>query len=135
MGDVVTDASPGRLRSLRRVAGGNFPAPANLTQICRSDQSMRIDRQGDMKLNVSAFALACGIIWGLGLFALTWWIIAFDGSTHEITLIGRIYRGYDISPLGSLVGLVWGFFDALIGGAIFAWLYNRLSRGRSSTDH
>jgi len=88
-----------------------------------------------MKLNVSAFALACGIIWGLGLFALTWWIIAFDGSTHEITLIGRVYRGYDISPLGSLVGLVWGFFDALIGGAIFAWLYNWLSRGRSGTDH
>ena len=88
-----------------------------------------------MKLNVSAFALACGILWGLGLFALTWWIIAFDGSTHEITLIGRVYRGYDISPLGSLVGLVWGFFDALIGGAIFAWLYNRLSRGLSDTGH
>ena len=88
-----------------------------------------------MKLNVSAFALASGIIWGLGLFALTWWIIAFDGSTHEITLIGRVYRGYDISPLGSLVGLVWGFFDALIGGAIFAWLYNWLSRGRSGADH
>jgi hypothetical protein len=82
-----------------------------------------------MKINVSAFALACGIIWGLGLFALTWWIIAFDGSTHEVTLIGRVYRGYNISPLGSLVGLAWGFFDALIGGAIFAWLYNRFSRG------
>ena len=96
---------------------------------------MKIGREGDMKLNVSAFALACGILWGLGLFALTWWIIAFDGSTHELTLIGRVYRGYDISPLGSLVGLVWGFFDALIGGAIFAWLYNRLSRGRSDTGH
>ena len=95
---------------------------------------MKIGREGDMKLNVSAFALACGIIWGLGLFTLTWWIIAFDGSTHEITLIGRVYRGYDISPLGSLVGLVWGFFDALIGGAIFAWLYNWLSRGRRGTD-
>jgi hypothetical protein len=77
-----------------------------------------------MKLNVKAFALTSGIIWSLGLFALTWWIIAFDGVTHEVTLIGRLYRGYDISPLGSLVGLVWGFFDALIGGLIFAWLYN-----------
>ena len=66
-----------------------------------------------MKLNVKAFALTSGIIWSLGLFALTWWIIAFDGVTHEVTLIGRLYRGYDISPLGSLVGLVWGFFDAI----------------------
>ena len=77
-----------------------------------------------MKLNIKAFALACGILWGLGLFFLTWWLIALDGATGEITLIGRLYRGYNISPIGSLFGLVWGFFDALIGGAIFAWLYN-----------
>jgi hypothetical protein len=32
-----------------------------------------------MKLNIKAFSLACGIIWGLGLFCLTWWIIAFEG--------------------------------------------------------
>ena len=62
-----------------------------------------------------------------GLFALTWWIIAFDGSTHHVTLIGQVYRGYNISPLGSVVGLVYGFFDALIGGAITAWLYNRIA--------
>jgi hypothetical protein len=80
-----------------------------------------------MKLNVKAFALACGILWGLGLFFLTWWIIAFDGITHEVTIIGRLYRGYNISPLGSLVGLVWGFLDALVGGAIFAWLYNLIA--------
>ncbi|MFQ5893192.1 MAG: bacteriophage holin [Nitrospinota bacterium] len=73
-----------------------------------------------MKLNVKAFALACGLLWGLGLFCLTWWMI-------ETTFIGRIYLGYRISPAGSVIGLAWGFFDALIGGAIFAWLYNRLA--------
>jgi hypothetical protein len=35
-----------------------------------------------------------------------------------------VYRGYSITPLGSVVGLIWGFVDGLIGGAIFAWLYN-----------
>lgn len=79
-----------------------------------------------MKLNIKAFALACGIIWGLGLFCLTWWIIAFDGATGEPTLIGRLYRGYTISPIGSIIGFMWAFFDALIGGAIFAWLYNKI---------
>lgn len=79
-----------------------------------------------MRLNVKAFAVTCGIVWGLGLFALTWWIMLFEGPTKERTSIGRLYRGYRISPLGSLIGLVYGFFDALFGGAVFAWLYNRL---------
>lgn len=80
-----------------------------------------------MKINVKAFALTCGIVWGVGLFALTWWVMAFEGITHHVTLIGQVYRGYNISPLGSLIGLVWGFFDALIGGAITAWLYNLIA--------
>jgi CDP-diglyceride synthetase len=45
-------------------------------------------------------------------------------------MIGLVYRGYNISPVGSVLGLVWGFFDALVGGAILAWLYNLL-RGHS----
>ncbi len=80
-----------------------------------------------MKLNVKAFAFTCGLVWGIGLFALTWWIINFDGATGETTFIGRVYRGYSISPVGSIVGLAWGFADGLIGGAIFAWLYNSLA--------
>lgn len=51
----------------------------------------------------------------------------FDGVTGEPTLIGRLYRGYNISPTGSIIGLAWAFFDGLIIGAIFAWLYNVLS--------
>ena len=80
-----------------------------------------------MRLNVKAFALTCGLIWGFGLFFITWWIIAFDGSTGEISFIGRLYRGYSITPMGSLVGLIWAFVDALVGGAIFAWLYNLIA--------
>ena len=80
-----------------------------------------------MRLNIKAFALTCGLVWGLGLFCLTWWVIAFEGSTGDVTLIGHIYRGYTVSPTGSVVGLVWGFFDGLVGGAVFAWLYNVLA--------
>jgi len=82
-----------------------------------------------MKLNTKAFALTSGIIWGLGLFFLTWWMIAFGGATGEKTMIGKIYIGYSISAAGSLIGLVWGFVDALVGGAIFAWLYNLIAKG------
>ena len=62
-----------------------------------------------------------------GLFFLTWWIIAFDGSTYDPTLIGKLYRGYSISPAGSLIGFVWALVDGLILGAVFAWLYNTVA--------
>ncbi len=80
-----------------------------------------------MKLNIKSFALTCALVWGLGLFLLTWWFIAIDGATGQPTFIGKIYRGYTISAVGSVIGLVYAFFDALIGGAIFAWLYNRMA--------
>ncbi len=81
-----------------------------------------------MKLNIKAFALTCGIFWGLALFFLTWWLIAFGGATKEPTFIAKIYLGYTISPIGSVLGLIYAFLDGLIGGALFAWLYNKLSR-------
>ncbi len=77
-----------------------------------------------MKLNVKAFAASCALLWGVGLLLMTWWIILFDGATGEITFIGRMYRGYNISPVGSLIGLGWGVVDGFIGGALFAFLYN-----------
>ena len=80
-----------------------------------------------MKLNVKSFALTCGLVWGLALFTLTWWIISFEGATGESTLIGKLYRGYTISAAGSIIGFVWAFVDGLIIGAIFAWLYNFVS--------
>ena len=87
-----------------------------------------------MKLNVKAFALACGLFWGIGLFLITWWIILFEGASGNTTLIGRIYLGYNISPIGSLIGLVWAFVDGMVGGAIFAWLYNLLNQKFKSTE-
>ena len=89
-----------------------------------------------MKLNIKAFGLACGIICGLAVFTMTWWIMLFEGSTGELVFIGHIYRGYCVSPLGSVIGLVWGFFDGLIGGVIFAWLYNLLAgKGAESAQN
>ena len=79
-----------------------------------------------MKLNVMAFALAFAIFWGLAVLLVTWWIILFEGPTGEVTVLGHIYRGYNISMVGSLIGLAWAFVDALVCGAIFAWLYNLL---------
>ena len=90
------------------------------------------------KLNIWAFALAFGIWWGVGVFLITWWIIAVGGGTGEPTFLARIYLGYEISALGSVVGLVWGLIDGLIAGAILAWGYNlaadKIPFGRQVAD-
>ncbi len=80
-----------------------------------------------MKLNVKAFALSCGIIGGLGLFLATWWKILFQGMTHKPTFIGSVFKGYALSPIGSVIGLVWAFVAAFLGGFLLAWLYNKIA--------
>ena len=87
-----------------------------------------------MNLQVKSFSLACGIFWGLGVFTLTWWIIAFDGITREPTILGLVYRGFNISPTGSIIGLAWAFVDGLICGALFAWLYNTVAARRRTSE-
>jgi hypothetical protein len=79
-----------------------------------------------VKLDVKAFALTCAVVWGGGLPSATWWVIALDGPSTAPTWIGHIYRGYTLTLAGSLVGAAWAFFDGLVGGAVFAWLYDYL---------
>ena len=83
-----------------------------------------------MKLNVKAFALTCGLLWGVCLLCIAWWIILFEGQAPpdaDPPFLGLIYRGYCFTTLGSVIGLGWGLIDGLIGGAVFAWLYNKLA--------
>ena len=77
-----------------------------------------------MKLNIAAFALAFGIWWGSGVFLLTFWLTFQGLDAGAVTILQLTYLGYTITPLGSVVGLVWGFFDGAVCGAILAWLYN-----------
>lgn len=81
-----------------------------------------------MKLNVKALALTSAIVCGGGLFILTWWVILFNGASGERTVIGLVYPGYNISPLGSIIGLGYAFVDGLIGGAVFGWIYNLIAK-------
>ncbi len=80
-----------------------------------------------MKLNITAFALAFGIWSGGGLFLLTWWLILLGAGAGTMSFLETAYPGYSMSPAGSLVGMVWGFIDGAICGAILAWLYNLFS--------
>jgi len=80
-----------------------------------------------MKLNVKALSLTAGILWGLTIFIATLWLIVFGFDGHFIRVLDHFYFGYTFSVGGAFVGLIWGFVDGAICGAIFAWLYNKLA--------
>ena len=80
-----------------------------------------------MKLNVKAFGLACGIIWAAAAFFIGIWGGFYAPVATAVDFIGHFYIGYATGFVGAIIGAVWGFLDAGIGGAILAWLYNKLA--------
>ena len=77
------------------------------------------------KLNIKAAGLALGILWGASIFLLGIFSM-FDYGRILVDLIAEYYIGYGASFLGSIIGGVWGFIDAFVGGVVLAWLYNKL---------
>ena len=79
-------------------------------------------------LSIRSVALTAGIVGALTMFFLAWWLIIIGNSDGPTTLLERMYIGYSFTPLGSIIGAVWGFVDFAIAGAIFAWLYNKINK-------
>ena len=75
-------------------------------------------------LSIRSVALTTGILGASAMFLLAWWLIIVGNAEGPTTLFERMYIGYSFTPLGSVIGAVWGFVDWGIAGAIFAWLYN-----------
>ena len=79
-------------------------------------------------LSIRSVALTLGILGGASMFLLAWWLIIIGNAEGPTTLLERMYIGYSFTPLGSVIGAIWGFVDFGIGGAIFAWLYNLINK-------
>ena len=61
------------------------------------------------------------------MFVLTWFGILGYGSTDAASIAKVYYIGYSVTPLGSVIGAIYGFFDAGIGCFLFASLYNKFT--------
>lgn len=81
-----------------------------------------------MTLNSKSFGLTGGILWGLCMLVMTLLAVGTGYATEFLNVVVSIYPGYTITPLGSVVGLVYGFIDMGVGLFIFAELYNFLER-------
>ncbi len=80
------------------------------------------------KIDAFALALSIGIVMGAGLFLIGLGAWLFNWGTEIVRVVSSLYIGYKPTPLGSLIGGLWGFADWFIGSYIFALLYNRFSR-------
>lgn len=83
------------------------------------------------KLSIKAFTLASAILWGVGVLLVGICNRIWPGyGGMFLELIASVYPGYHASAsvASSLVGAGYAFLDGAIGGAIFAWLYNRFSK-------
>lgn len=81
----------------------------------------------ETELDSRAFGLACALLWS-GAVSLLGLTARFGWGRRWQRLLADLYRGYDETASGLLVGALWAFADGLSGGYAFAWLYNRLRR-------
>ena len=83
-----------------------------------------------MRLNITAFSLTAGLIWGGAILMVAVANLAWPGYGRAfLDLTASIYPGYHPGTIGSVIsGTLYGLLDGMIGGALFGWLYNLLTR-------
>ena len=84
-----------------------------------------------MKLDVKGFALTFGLVWG-GAMLLVGVANSLGGDYGQafLAVMASVYPGYSATGnVGdAIVGALYGLVDGAVGGAILAWIYNRLSK-------
>lgn len=83
-----------------------------------------------VRLNAAFLGVVAGLIFGLGLFIATNWLV-LKGGPHpgaHLRLISQYFPGYSVTFIGSLVGFIYAFFVGFIGGSIVGVVYNKLAR-------
>ncbi|MBN1914047.1 MAG: bacteriophage holin [Candidatus Omnitrophica bacterium] len=80
------------------------------------------------KLDARALGLTLGIVWSLSVSIMGILAMTINYGASFVNVLSKLYIGYGASISGVMIGAIWGFFDAGIGGVIIAWLYNKLAR-------
>lgn len=84
-----------------------------------------------MRFNVIALSVTSALIWGGAILVVATANLLWPNYGRAfLELTASIYPGYQPGPsIGSiLTGTLYGMVDGATGGAVFAWLYNLLSR-------
>ena len=78
------------------------------------------------KLDGKALGIAIGLLFGLGVFAATNFLIFKGGDVlgPNLALLGQFFIGYDVTFAGSLIGLVYGLITGFVMGWLIAMIRN-----------
>jgi hypothetical protein len=72
------------------------------------------------------FGLACGITFGFGMLFVLLAMSAGWYKADVVPLISEFYKGTAPTFGGAIIGALWGFADAFLGGWLVALIYNKL---------
>jgi len=69
------------------------------------------------RIKASALALVCAVIGGVGLFAMTIWLVMKDGpqAGQHLQLLSNYFVGYSVTWSGAFLGFLYG---AMTGGMV-----------------
>lgn len=82
------------------------------------------------KVDAIAFGVSIGTVLGFGIFLATIILLWKGGDVIGPTLglLGHYFIGYDVTPVGSLIGFAWGFATGFVLGWMGAGLRNFIVR-------
>jgi hypothetical protein len=77
-----------------------------------------------MRLQTRAFAIATGFLGCVAVFALTFLLLALEGSGSAPPVLRSFLFGYSVSVHGAFIGAMWAYAYGFLLGAAFAFAYN-----------
>ncbi len=80
------------------------------------------------RLDTLAVAIAFGLVSGISLFVLAWWVRFLTGDRRAPLDLDRAYPRFNATVAGSTIGAFWGFLSGLFTGWLYGLLYNGLRR-------
>ena len=79
-------------------------------------------------VNKGAFGVAVGCVSGIPVFLLTAFHLLLNPvGGLQLELLSQYFYGYDVTWVGAIVGLAWGWLFGFIGGWVAALLRNFLT--------
>ena len=85
------------------------------------------------RIKAGILGLVFGLIFGVGLFAMTAILLIENGPNtgYHLSLLGHYFIGYTVTWKGAFIGFLWAFaLGSLIGWSI-GMIYNRVAAFRN----
>lgn len=86
------------------------------------------------RLKAGILGLVFGLIFGVGLFAMTAILLIENGPNtgFHLNLLGNYFLGYSVTWKGAFIGFLWAFSLGAVVGSSIGVIYNRIAGIRTN---